>query len=123
MELSPLNVYKEMCPVNPRVLSSLDPKQFGAYMTSKDTHHSVPTLAYTDVRMIDLDNMDNTGHIGRVYNHNIESLKESIESLKSTNKKTKTIDRSTGVAFSHQMIHRGILLPGVMSLLCLPCPL
>ncbi len=105
-----IRLYKEMCPVNPLVLTMLDPEQFGAYMTSQDTHHSVPALAYTDVRMIDLDDMENTGHVGRVYSHNIAFLKESIESIKETNKKTKTIDRSTGVHFSYQMIQSGIFI-------------
>ncbi len=103
-------LYKEMCPVNPLVLTVFDAAKFGSYMTSKETHHSVPVLAYADVKMIDLDDMENTGHVGRVYNHNLEHLKESIEVLNTSDKKTKTIDRSTGVSFSYQMIHSGIFI-------------
>ncbi len=103
-------LYKEMCPVQPLVLSIFNPDRFGSYMTSQDTHHSVPVLAYTDVKMINLEDMENTGNIGKVYSHNIEFLKESMNALQSTDKKTKTIDRSSGVAFSYQMIHRGIFI-------------
>ncbi len=105
-----VSLYKEMCPVHPLVLSTFRPKEFGAYMTSKDTHHSVPVLVYTDVKMINLDDMENTGHMGRVFNHNIAYVKESIQVLQTTDKKTKTIDRSTGVQFSYQMIHSGIFI-------------
>ncbi len=104
-------VYKELCPVNPIVVSSLDPVGFAAYMTDPESLTSVPMLVFTDLKMIDFDNTEITGNIGRVYERKIEHLKDCVfDVTERKGKVNKIFDRSYIESFSYQAVKSGIFI-------------
>jgi len=102
-------LYQELCPIRPLVVSLLSPDKFAEYIIGGKNKISAPTLFFTDLKIIDFEDMDNTGNIGRFYDKNIDHLKACIETVKNTpDKVMKTLDRSHGTEFSYQLINRGI---------------
>lgn len=106
-------LYKELCPVTPLVVSSLKPNYFGRYMVDSADKVTVPTLVFADVKVIDLDDIENTGNVGHMYDRNTQHLRSCIEDLRAgRGKKTKTVDRSFENTFSYQIINTGIFVAG-----------
>ncbi len=104
-------VYQELSPINPLVVSKLDPEEFASNMSDPTHKVSVPKLVFTDLKVIDFDNMEQTGNIGALYDKNIIHLKGCINSVLTQEDKTsKTIDRSHVESFSFQIIHHGIYI-------------
>ena len=74
----------------------------------------MPSLVFTDLKVIDFENPEHTGNIGNLYDRNIEHLKACIaevtnaSALGSKPKPIKTIDRSHYGSFSYQIIDHGI---------------
>jgi hypothetical protein len=102
-------LYQELCPIRPLVVSILTPDKFAEYIISGKNKITAPTLFFTDLKVIDFNDMDNTGNMGRFYDKNIDHLKSCIDMVKNTpNKVMKTLDRSHGSEFSYQLINRGI---------------
>lgn len=103
-------LYKELCPVHPLVVSSLQPKELADYIINgKEKKITVPALIFTDIRMIDFDDMEHSGNVGGMYQNNLEHLKECIADLKrKTGKVTKTVNRSFTSKFTFQIIDNGI---------------
>lgn len=105
-------LYKELCPVHPLIVSSLQPKELGDYIISGSTKRiKIPSLIFTDIKVIDFDDMENSGNIGHMYDRNLDHLRECITSLQSSEEKlTKTVDRSFDSKFSYQIIDTGIYI-------------
>ncbi len=102
-------VYQELCPVNPVIVSKLDPKAFGEYISGKDAKVHIPKLIYADLKVIDLEHPDRTGHLGTIYDRKIPHLMECIASITSKEEKlNKTLTRTHVESFSFQVIDNGI---------------
>lgn len=106
----PFHIYQELTPMRPVVVSSLDPREFSAYMTDPSrTHAWVPRIAFADLKVVDLDNLDNAGNIGDLYFQNVAHLRRCIQSVTTNpDKFTKTLDRSRLESFTYQLIDSGI---------------
>ncbi|WP_020612883.1 hypothetical protein [Sediminispirochaeta bajacaliforniensis] len=116
-------LYKELCPVSPLVVSALNPKHFGQYMTSPKNKVMIPTLVYASLKVIDLEDRENTGNVGGLYDHNIEHLKSCINDLTSgKGKMTKVVDRSYSAVFSYQVIREGIYVASNEEVVFYPMP-
>lgn len=116
-------VYQELCPVTPLVVSVYDPKDFGVYMTHKDVRVGVPKIAYADLKVVNFDNLEDTGNIGGIYDRNIDHLKECILSVTSGSvKKVKNVERSPVESFSYQIINHGIYISDGRDLLMYKMP-
>ncbi len=114
---SPVNwagfaLYKELCPVPPLIVSSLQPKELGQHIVGGNAEKiTVPALIFTDIKVIDIDDMKNSGNVGGMYDRSLDHLKECIASLESgKGKKTKTVDRSFNSKFSYQIIDNGVFV-------------
>lgn len=102
-------LYQELCPIRPLVVSMLTPDKFAEYIISDENKITAPTIYFADLKVIDFDDLDNTGNIGRFYDNNIDHLKSCINAVKNNpNKVMKTLDRSHGTEFTYQLINRGI---------------
>jgi hypothetical protein len=102
------HIYQELSPINPLVVSTLDPKEFGFFMTSGKSKIYAPKIMFTDLKIIDFDNMETSGNIGPTYDKNLEHLKSCIDAVVTKEKQTKTIERSHIESFSYQSIDRGV---------------
>ncbi len=102
-------VYQELCPIRPLVVSAYDPATFSEHMTHKDVQVSVPKIAFCDLKVINFDNLEDTGNVGSVYDTNLDHLKACIQSVTSAEvKKVKNVERSRTESFGYQTINQGI---------------
>ena len=106
----PFFVYQELCPVQPLVVSRLNPAEFAGFMTSTDNKIGVPTLCFADLKVINFDNLEVTGNVGRMYDKNLDHLKQCILSVtRESEKSTKNVERSED-SFSYQIIAHGVFI-------------
>ena len=105
-------VYQELCPVNPLVVSTLSPDQFSEYITSECESKKIyiPKLAFVDLKVVDFEDLSNSGNIGALYDHNLRHLGYCVESLRNSDKSTKTLNRCHVESFSFNVIRSGIYM-------------
>ncbi len=102
-------IYQELCPIDPVVVSSLDPVAFAKNICDAKNKISVPKMIYADLKVIDFSDEVNTGNIGKMYGKEREHLLECINSVKKDpSKVTKTFTRTNVESFSFQVIANGI---------------
>jgi hypothetical protein len=102
-------LYQELCPIRPVVVTALGPSQFCNYMTDEETKIHIPRIAFADLKVIDLNNINDAGNIGSLYHKNIDHLKDCINVV--TRKETpgaKTLDRARVESFTYNLIDTGI---------------
>jgi len=104
-------VYKEMCPVHPVIVSTLDPQEFCDYLTDPEVKISVPKLVFADLKTPNLENPDYSGNIGGMYSNKIAHLMECISAVRDADgKRNKTFDRSHVESFTFQVIESGLFV-------------
>jgi hypothetical protein len=114
-------VYNELCPINPLVVSKLNPLEFAAYMTNPKNKIAVPKVAFADLKTINLENPTDTGNIGRTYDRNLNHFKSCVKQLlELPDKQNKNVERSHVEDFSYSIINRGIYLGDGKDLLMYP---
>lgn len=107
----PFFVYKELCPITPIVVSTLEPRAFARYMTDPSIKTFVPAMAFTDLKMIDFDNPEKTGNIGNLYDNKLGHLKECVHEVTTyKGKYNKILERSRAASFTYQTIKNGIYI-------------
>lgn len=115
-------VYQELCPLTPLVVSLKEPREFAAYLTDPSHRFWVPRLVFSDLKVIDFDNPDDTGNIGRTYDRNLEHLRASVQSvIDDPAKPFKNVERSVE-GFSYQIIGAGLYIGDQQNLSFYPMP-
>ena len=98
-------VYQELCPVNPVIVSRLDPRDFGAYMTEEANKIHVPKLLFADLKVINFEDRKNTGNIGSLYDNKIPHLMQCVSDVTGAEMKiNKTLTRTYVESFAFQTI-------------------
>ena len=116
-------VYQELCPVRPLVVSAYDPVDFSVYMTHENVKVSVPRIAFCDLKVIDFDNLEDSGNLGATYDTNLEHLKECIVQVSADHpKKVKNVERSHTDSFGYQIISSGIYIGRNDDVISYPMP-
>ena len=119
----PFWVYQELCPVRPLVVSAYNPSQFSQHMTHKDVKVAVPKIAFADLKVIDFDNLEDTGNVGRTYDTNLAHLKDCIRSVTSAQvKKVKNVERSRTESFGYQTVKSGVYIGDGTDVIEYPMP-
>jgi hypothetical protein len=102
-------IYQELCPVNAVIVSSLEPKEYGAYITDPQNKIYMPAAVYTDLKVINFDDPVRTGNIGTLYDGKLSHLKQCISEISGPEKKTnKTLTRTHVESFAFQAIQYGL---------------
>lgn len=115
-------VYQEICPNTPLVVSALNPRKFGSYLTDPQYHIAVPKVVFADLKTVDFDNYERTGNIGGTYDRNLEHLRECIRDVQSAPEKpNKNVERSMD-SFSYQIIDHAIYVVSGDKLVSFPMP-
>ena len=105
----PYWVYQELCPIKPLVVSAYNPIDFSKHMTYESVKVHVPKIAFADLKVINFDNLEDTGNVGSVYDTNLEHLKQCIIAVTGDSvKKVKNVERAHIESFGYQTINRGI---------------
>lgn len=116
-------VYQELCPINPVIVSRLDPETFAKDICAAGTHVHVPQLVFTDLKVINVEDEVNTGNIGPMYHRRKGHLVECIAAVQGEDKKpNKTFTRTNVESFSFQIINHGIYATDGKSLVMYKMP-
>jgi len=88
------HLYQEFCPVTPRVVSALEPKEFALHITDTSLPVSLPALVFAELKLERLgDDPEATG-IDNLPYPNLEHLRDCLRELRTKHgKPTKTLIR------------------------------
>jgi hypothetical protein len=115
-------VYQEITPLTPLVVSALPAKEFAHYMTDPSNHVSVPRMIFADLKVIDFENIAETGNIGGAYDRNLEHLKQCVHDVTTLpDKQFKNVERSVR-SFSYQIIGDGVFVGDQSGIVVYPMP-
>jgi hypothetical protein len=115
--------YQEICPVSPRVVSSLDPRQFCSFMTDSKRSIHVPKIFFAELKLGELAANPETGSTLDLPYPNIEHLRGCLAELKTDpSKGTKTVDRAAPTEFPYRMIENGFFIGDAKELVFYPMP-
>lgn len=101
------HLYQEFCPVTPRVVSTLEPREFAARITDKSQLVSLPALLFADLQLHELrENPDvSADHLPYP---NLTHLRDCLRELREKpNKTTKTVIRFLQQDVLYRTIRRG----------------
>lgn len=104
------NLYQELCPVSPRVVSGLAPAAFTKFMTDVNHPVSLPKIFFADMLL----DRDENGHLAGYLpypnpRHILDCIKE-LESYNNNDKRTKTVSRNPRMQGFYRTIRRGFFL-------------
>jgi hypothetical protein len=89
-----LHLYQELCPVTPRIASSLEPEKFMKYVTNPENKVSVPSLFFVELELGALTTDPVAGTADDLPYPNIPHLRDCLVGLQhNDNKTTKTVIR------------------------------
>lgn len=89
-----LHLYQQLCPVNPRVASGLDPLQFCRFITDTSKNVSVPRLVFVELMLDDLAKDPVHAKINNIPYPNIDHLRDCLIGIQEKrDKATKTVIR------------------------------
>jgi hypothetical protein len=118
-----LHLYQEICPVDPRVVSTLDPREFAAFMTDPKRSIHVPRIFFAELGLGGLAEDPEKGSVRDLPYPAIEHLRDCLMDLKrSPGKGTKTVDRMAPVEFPYRTVEKGFFVGDAGSLLYYPLP-
>lgn len=117
------HLYQEICPVHPRIVSTLDPKQFTRYITNQKNPVHVPKICFVDLLLGELAADPEHGSGRGLPYRAIEHLRDCLVQLRDNpDKGTKTVDRIHPQAFPYQTVANGVFLGSSEDLLFYPFP-
>jgi len=89
------HLYQEFCPVTPRVVSELDPREFAARITDLNQLVSLPALVFAELRLERLGDDPEANDVENLPYPNLEHLRDCIRELRSKRgKSTKSVVRT-----------------------------
>lgn len=88
------HLYQELCPVNPRVVTERNPKDFAAFITDPSQPVSIPAIVFADLKLHALATDPDAKHIDDLPYPNIDHLRDCLRELREKQgKNTKTVIR------------------------------
>jgi hypothetical protein len=116
-------LYQEICPVDPRVVSKLDPARFAAFLTDRKKSFHVPRIFFADLRLDELAEDPAQAKAGDLPYPNIDHLRSCLAELKDVPEKlSKTVDRIAPVGFPYRTVDTGFYLGGEGTVRFYPMP-
>lgn len=105
---SGLHLYQEICPVQPRVASPLNPREFAAYVTDPHNPVFLPRLAFCELRLDALAHDPENAPIGNLPYRNLPHLRECLTALRyKSTKMTKIVMRDMDTTRLLPMLENG----------------
>lgn len=100
-------LYQEICPVNPRVVSTLEPIDFCQYVTNKNSPLYIPKIAFADLKLGELAENPKDGCANNLPYLNIGHLRTCLGSLNNLSKQSKVERRGMRPEIIYYMIEKG----------------
>jgi len=108
---NPLHLYQELCPVQPRITSSLNPLEFCRFMTDPAHHIHVPKIFFAELRLGGLAANPLSGSARDLPYPALMHLRDCLKAIKmDPGKHTKTVDRIPPRKFPYRMVEAGFYL-------------
>lgn len=118
-----LHLYQELAPVNPRIASTLGPKDFLSEMTGEKEKVSIPKLVFVELRLNDLATDVENGSVQDLPYQNMVHLRDCLMILKNEKGKTKkTIIRFFNRDLFYRTIKNGFFVGDNKTMLYYPFP-
>lgn len=118
-----LHLYQEICPVDPRVVSALDPREFAAFMTDAGRAIHLPRIFFAELGLGGLAADPEQGSGRDLPYPAIEHLRDCLMQVKGApGKATKTVDRMAPVEFPYRTVENGFFVGDPEGLLYYPLP-
>lgn len=106
-----LHFYQELCPVTPRVVSSLGPCAFSRFITQDNPTFSLPKIVFCDLILRGLRDNPDVEDIGDLPYLNIGHLRDCLRELRQGEaKRTKTVDRQLRGEILYRTIKSGVFV-------------
>lgn len=107
------HLYQEFCPITPRVVSELEPREFGAEITDLSKPVSLPSLVYAELLLERLGDDPEAGGVDDLPYRSLEHLRDCLRELRSKpGKTTKLVVRHLEPDVLFRTIHRGFFVAG-----------
>ncbi len=104
-------LYQEICPVSPRVVSSLEPREFCNYVTHEDNPLYIPKIAFADMKLGELADDPEHGKVSNLPYPSINHLRTCLSSLhEKSDKKTKIERRGMRPDIIFYMVQNGFYI-------------
>jgi hypothetical protein len=116
-------LYQEICPVSPRVVSTLEPQEFCQYVTSEQNPLYMPKVVFADMKIGNLANNPEYGEASNLPYPSINHLRSCLTSLDSKpDKQTKIERRGMRPDIIFYMVNRGFYIGNSHEFLYYPMP-
>ncbi|UCF99455.1 MAG: hypothetical protein JSV89_07925 [Spirochaetaceae bacterium] len=117
------HLYQEICPVHPRVVSTLSPQDFTRCITDPTQAIHVPRICFADLNLGELAEYPDKGSIRDLPYYAIEHLRDCLVQLQDDPEKhTKIVDRIHPQTFPYRSVSSGVFLGSGKELLFWPFP-
>ena len=117
------HLYQEICPVHPRIVSTLNPQEFTQFITDKNRNLYIPKICFVDLSLGGLAENPESGNTSNLPYSSIEYLRECLIELRDLpDKHTKTYDRIPPEMFHFRVIKNGFFLGSPEKIICYPFP-
>ena len=119
----PLHLYQEICPVNPRVASKLNPVDFCKGLTNPDEPVFVPRIVFAEMKLDELATNPDAPKVENLPYVNLDHLRDCLRELSHTYAKpNKAVIRHMKQDFLYRTIRGGFYVGDHDSLLYFPIP-
>jgi len=117
------HLYQEICPVHPRIVSTLNPLEFIRYITDPGSRTYVPKICFADLRLGELARDPTHARVQDLPYYAIEHLRDCLMQLRDKPEKgTKMVDRSHPQSFPYRVVENGIFIGAAGDVLYYPFP-
>lgn len=117
------HLYQEICPVLPRVVSRLDPIEFGKRLTDQREFLHLPKLVYADMKLEQLADDPESMEVENLPYMNLQHLRDCLLDLKKDPEKlTKTVNRNFVEDVLYRTVRNGFFVAGDGEVLFFPMP-
>ncbi len=118
-----LHLYQELCPLRPRVVTTLEPHAFGRKLTDRRQPVSVERIAYCDLRLDELAEDPENGKADDLPYANIAHLRDCLKLVRDhPDKQIKTVIRTLPEDFFYRTVLNGFYVADASGLTSYPMP-
>jgi len=117
------HLYQELCPVTPRVVSKLNPREFCMAITDRHKAVSVNTIAFCELNLNKLARDPDSDDVEDLPYPNISHLRDCMKELElKSSKNSKQVDRALYSQILFRTIKNGFFVGNQESMLYYPMP-
>ncbi len=117
-----LHLYQEICPVTPRIASTLSPKKFAKRVTDNKQNVSVPKIVFVELQIGELASAPRNGKSENLPYSNIPHLRDCLINLQEDDKYTKTVIRFFQGDFLYRTCKNGFFVGAADEFIYYPFP-